>query len=83
MKARILEFNIGRFTQMNVQCVLGCMKMIQILRNGYNVQMKIVMCGRSHAECLEMCENAYVCIAVFVKHCFYEHMLVTAIAVAI
>ena len=36
-----------------------------------------------HAECLEMCENAYVCIAVFVKHYFYEHMLVTAIAVAI
>ena len=45
MKARILEFNIGRFPQMNVQCVLGCMKMIQILRNGYNVQMKIVRCG--------------------------------------
>ena len=37
----------------------------------------------SHAECLEMCEDAYVCVTVFLKHCVYEHVLVTAIAVAI
>ena len=65
---------------MNVQCVLGCMKKIQILRNGYNVQMKIVRCG--------VMPNVWKCVKIlmfvlFVKHYFYEHMLITAITVAI
>ena len=74
---------------MNVQCVLGCMKKIQILRNGYNVQMKIVRCG--------VMQNVWKCVkmlmfVLFVKHYFYElvsvrklvkHKLITAITVAI
>ena len=64
---------------MNVQCVLGCIKKIQILRNGYNVQMKIVRCGvmpnvRKYVKMLMF--------VLFVKHYFYEH-IITAITVAI
>ena len=89
MKAKILEFNIGRFPQMNVQCVLGCMKKIQILRNGYDVQINEDCKVRSHAECLEMCEDAYVCVICETlllwtsKRKLVKRKLITAITVAI
>ena len=46
IKARILEFHIGRFPQMNVQHAFGYMKMIQIPLNGYRVYInEIKRCG--------------------------------------
>ena len=43
MKTKTLEFNIGRFPQINVLRVLGCMK--QNLQSGSSVPMKIARCG--------------------------------------
>ena len=57
---------------MNVRCVLGCMRMIQILLNGYSVLMKIVRYGvmLNVWKCVKM-----LMFVLFVKLYFYETML--------
>ena len=57
---------------MNVWCALGCMRMIQILLNGYSVLIKIVRCGVTlHVwRCVKM-----LMFVLFVKLYFYENML--------
>ena len=61
MKAKMLEYNIMKSQKISVLRDLVYLRMMLIQLSGLNVPMNCRVWA--HAECLEMCDNAYVCIA--------------------